>query len=98
MQKAWLSRLLDEAYNHVMDVSEELSEMMRTCDEPTRRRLGRYVRVREQLVELTGDTDVNEATPMIGRVYENHPQRKEIVQTAARLRAIGRLTFSRMKP
>ena len=96
MQCMRLSTVPSEGYNRRMDASRELNEIMSRCDEATRQRLGYYLRVRQRLVELTGDEDINEATPMLGRLYEHHPHRQEIVRTATQLRAIGRLTFSRI--
>lgn len=73
-----------------------LTNLANTSDEPTRRRLLRYVELRHSLAELTGNASVSEATPMLGRLYEHHPDRREIVLTAGRLRALGRVVFSKL--
>lgn len=73
-----------------------LTDLANKSDEPIRRRLLLYVELRQSLAELTGNESVSEATPMLGRLYEHHPHRREIVLTAGRLRALGRVVFSRL--
>ena len=75
----------------------ELQELADRSSEPVRRRLIRYMELRQTLAELTGDDTVNEGTPMLGLLYEQHPNRKEIVMTAGRLRALGRVVFSKLE-
>jgi hypothetical protein len=76
----------------------ELREFADKSDDPTRRRITRFIELRNQLAELTGDDTVHEATPMLGLLYEGHPHKREIQLTARRLRALGRVTFSAIKP
>lgn len=73
-----------------------LRDLAEKTDEPLRRRLLRYVELRQSLAELTGSEAVTEATPMLGRLYEHHPKRREIVLTAGRLRALGRIVFPKL--
>ena len=62
----------------------ELQELADRSSEPVRRRLIRYMELRQTLAELTGDDTVSEGTPMLGLLYKQHPNRKEIVMTAGR--------------
>lgn len=79
-----------------MEDFADLRELADRSDESTRRRLLRYVELRQKLAELTGDETLDEATPMLGRLYEQHPQRREIVLTAGRLRALGRMVLPKL--
>ena len=80
-------------YNQSMNDFAELRELANRCDEPIRYRLLRYVELRQKLTELTGDETLSEGTLALGLLYEQHPDNREIVLTAARLRALGRAVF-----
>jgi len=73
---------------------DEIRHLAGTCDEDMRRRLLRYVELRQYFVELTGDEALHEATPILHMIVEDNPARVEILATAKQLRALGRTTFA----
>lgn len=80
-----------------MEDFADLRELASRSDETIRDRLLRYIELKQALVELTGDETISEATPLLGVLYEQHPKKREIVMTAARLRRLGRITFSKLE-
>lgn len=80
-----------------MEDFAELRGLAEKSDESTRRRLLKYIELRQELARLTNDDPVTEGTPMLGLLYENHPNRREIVLTAGRLRMLGRVVFSKLE-
>lgn len=81
-----------------MEEFAELRDIANRSDEATRRRLLRYVELKQTLTELTGDAMISEATPLLGLLYDQHPKKREIVMTAGQLRKLGRITFPRLEP
>lgn len=80
-----------------MEGFSDLRDLADRSEGTIRRRLLRYVELRQALAELTGDETISEATPMLGLLYEQHPKKREIVVTAGRLRKLGRITFSKLE-
>lgn len=83
-------------YNQGMEDLAELRKLAGRYDEPIRHRLLRYIELRQKLTELTGDETLSEGTLALGLLYERHPDRREIVLTATRLRALGRAVFPKL--
>ena len=81
-----------------MEEFAELRDIANRSDETIRRRLLRYIELKQALAELTGDATISEATPMLGLLFDQHPQRREIVMTTGRLRKLGRITFPKLDP
>lgn len=78
----------------IFNDNSEIAQLMTTVDDKTRRLLEEYLRLKDQLVRLTGQPAVNEAFSFDILAIADIKQRTQAARAAKRIRGLSRIVFS----